>query len=409
MMKQLAGINRRDLMGIMGRFGMTSTLLAASGLTGVVSAPTLARAAEQTQAKRNAVPPKFQFRYGGAGYNADSLRIVHVGCLDFIREVEALSNGAIRVEFIGNNQICNELDCVKKTQQGIIDIFTSATQNASNGAPYYNVLDFAYLFPSRSAFYHFFYHPKSEALLREPLRKRHGIQFLFTMFEARGLMMGLKYKDRPTISTLAELQGTKNRVTGTQLGRITMELLGLNPVPVAWEETLDGLKQGLIDGAETWSSAVVAFNMTPVVSQAVELGMFAGLEHAAMSTKSFDKLGSELQSVVLEAAYITQVRIQAAHEAALTNVVGATNPPTEGTVFQKMGVRVAMLSDAELEKAEKMASPEFVPGPWEQWRERLNGWSGGHDVFKEIHAIAREIPRKTPAQDVAPRRWWQSA
>ena len=49
--------------------------------------------------------------------------------------------------------------------------------------------------------------------------------------------------------------GTKNRVTGTQLGRIAMTLLKLNPTPIAWEETLDGLKQGLIDGAETWMGA----------------------------------------------------------------------------------------------------------------------------------------------------------
>ena len=41
--------------------------------------------------------------------------------------------------------------------------------------------------------------------------------------------------------------------------------MNLNPVPIAWEETLDGLKQGLVDGAETWSSATAFANMGPVV------------------------------------------------------------------------------------------------------------------------------------------------
>ena len=39
-----------------------------------------------------------------------------------------------------------------------------------------------------------------------------------------------------------------------------------------------------------------------------------------------------------------------------------------------------------------MCSPEFQPKPWEEWRERLNKMSGGQDVYKEIYAIAREIP-----------------
>jgi len=54
-----------------------------------------------------------------------------------------------------------------------------------------------------------------------------------------------------------------------------------------------------------------------------------------------------------------------------------------------------------------MCSPEFVPKPWEQWRERLNKWSGGHDTYKEIYDIAREIPADIPAVNVPPRRWWK--
>ncbi|WP_232312667.1 hypothetical protein [Enterovibrio coralii] len=54
----------------------------------------------------------------------------------------------------------------------------------------------------------------------------------------------MKWKDKPLVTSVDQLAGTKNRVTGTQLGRIAMQLMNLNPVPIAWEETLDGLKQG---------------------------------------------------------------------------------------------------------------------------------------------------------------------
>jgi TRAP-type C4-dicarboxylate transport system substrate-binding protein len=271
------------------------------------------------------------------------------------------------------------------------------------------VLDYAYMFPGRAAQYYFLYHPASQKILRDPMRNKHGIQFLFSHAELRGIQLGLKWKDKPTVKSVEELAGTKNRVTGTQLGRIAMELMNLNPVPIAWEETLDGLKQGLIDGAETWMSAVAYANMSPVVSQCVDLRFFCGTEHTAMNAKVFDGLGGALQDAVMESAYLSQVHVQAANEAALVNTVGASNPQKPNTIFAQNDVRVADISDAEIAKAEQMCSPEFQPKAWEKWRERLNGWAGGIDTYTEVHKIAREIPKDTLAENVEPRRWWKTS
>ena len=404
---KLNNISRRDLMRLAKRYGLSSTLLAAGGLTGAISLPRLAEAANSTYEKRFGGKAKHTLKFGAAGFNENNLLIERAGCLQFVNDLEERTDGAIRVEFIGNNQICGQLNCVKKTQQGIIDIYAASTQNSAGGAPYLNVLDYAYMFPSRAAQYHFLYHPESQRILRDPMRKRHGIEFLFSHAELRGIMLGLKWKDAPTVTSVEQLAGTKNRVTGTQLGRIAMNLMQLNPVPIAWEETLDGLKQGLIDGAETWMSAVAYANMSPVVSQCVDLRFFCGTEHTAMNGKVFDGLGGELQDAVKESSYLAQVHVQAAHEASLVNTVGASNPQKPNTIFAKNSVRVADISEAEKKKAEEMCSPEFQPEPWEQWRERINGWAGGIDTYSEIYKIAREIPTDTLAENVEPRRWWK--
>lgn len=405
---KLSAVSRRDLFRLAATYGWSSTLLAAGGLTGSVTLARLAEAANSTYSKRFAKEPKFTLKFGAAGFNETNLLIERAGCLQFVNDLEERTDGEIRIEFIGNNQICGQLNCVKKTQQGIVDIYAASTQNSAGGAPYLNVLDYAYMFPNRASQYYFMYHPKSEQILREPLRKKHGVQFLFTHAELRGIQLGLKWEDKPTVTSVEQLAGTKNRVTGTQLGRIAMELMNLNPVPIAWEETLDGLKQGLIDGAETWMSAVAYANMSPVVSQCVDLKFFCGTEHTAMNAAVFDKLGGTLQDAVMESAYLSQVHVQAANEAALVNTVGASNPQKPNTIFAKNNVRVAELSDAEIKKAEEMCSPEFQPKAWEQWRERLNGWAGGIDTYKEIYDIAREIPKDTLAENVEPRRWWKS-
>jgi|TARA_B110000503_G_scaffold106824_1_gene159563 TRAP-type C4-dicarboxylate transport system substrate-binding protein len=405
-MKKGTPLDRRGFMSIVGRYGFTSTALAITGIVGPLTLEGVGRAAAATSDARSAATPLMTLKFGASGFNESNLKIQESGQLWFAQELEKRSNGALKIEFIGSNAICNQLDCVKKTQQGIVDLFTASTQNSAGSAPYYNVLDFAYMFPSRAAQHHFLYSKKSEALLREPMRRLHNIQFLYSHCELRGLMMGKKFQDKPLVTSIDDLAGTKNRVTGTQLGRIAMQLMNLNPVPIAWEETLDGLKQGLIDGAETWMGAAAYANMAPVLSQAVDLKFFCGTEHTAMNFKTFQKLPPKIQDIVMETSFDAQQYTQQRQEKALIDVVGAVANPGKDTVFGKAGVRVAILSDAEILKAEKMCSPEYNPKPWEEWRERLNKMSGGRDVYKEIYDIAREIPKNMNAVDVTPNRWW---
>lgn len=405
---KLNQISRRDLFRVAGRYGLSSTLLAAGSFGGAMSLANLATAAESTYDKRFAKPAKHTLKFGASGFNAQNLLIERAGALEFARDLESRTDGEICVDFIGDNQICGQTSCVEKTQQGITDIYAASTQNSAGGAPYLNVLDYAYMFRNRADQYHFLYSPKSQALLRDPYEKRHGLKFLFSHAELRGIQLGLKWEDRETVTSIDQLAGTKNRVTGTQLGRIAMEALNLNPVPVAWEETLDGLKQGLIDGAETWASAVAYANMAPVVSQSVHLNFFCGTEHTAMSASVFDSLSGDLQDAVMESAYLTQVHVQAANEAALVKTVGQSEPQLPDTIFAKNNVRNAFLSAAEIRKAEEMCSPEFQPQLWEQWRERLNGWAGGIDTYQEIYDEVRTIDGNTLPENVEPRRWWKA-
>ena len=400
-------ISRRDLFKVAGQYGMSSTLLAAGTFGGAMSVANLAAAAESSYEKRFANEPKYTLKMGAAGFNTRNLLVERAGVLEFLRDLESRTDGLVRVEFIGDNQICNQLSCVEKTQQGIVDMYAASTQNSAGGAPYLNVLDYAYMFRSRADQYHFLYSPKSQEVLRDPFEKMHGLKFLFSHAELRGIQLGLSWEDRETVTSIEQLNGTKNRVTGTQLGRIAMQALGLNPVPIAWEETLDGLKQGLIDGAETWASAVAYANMSPVVSQCVDLRFFCGTEHTAMSASVFDSMEPEIQDAIMESAYLAQVHVQAANEAALVNTVGFSTPQLEGTIFAENNVRIASLSDAEIKKAEEMCSPEYQPALWEEWRERINGWAGGIDTYQEIYDEVRTNPH-TLAENVEPRRWWKA-
>ena len=131
----------------------------------------------------------------------------------------------------------------QETQQGIIDLYAASTQNSAGGAPYYNVLDYAYMFPSRAAQYYFLSMPGSQKVLRDRCASAIIWNSCSVHAELRGIQLGNKWKGKDLVTSVTELAGTKNRVTGTQLGRIAMELMNLNPTPIAWAETLDGLSK----------------------------------------------------------------------------------------------------------------------------------------------------------------------
>lgn len=401
-------LSRRDFLRIAGRYGLTATLFAAAGLHGRVSAADLARSAAGVQEKR-AGRAVTVLRFGAANLNADLLRLQQSGQLWFATELERRSEGALRVEFIGDNRACTQDDCARAAMRGDVDIFAAATQNSAASVPYYAVLDFPYLFPSRAALHHFFYHPASEHLLREPLRRHHDIHFLYSHCELRGLMLGSRWRHAPAITSLGQLFGSTHRVSATPFSRIALILMGMNPTRITWEQTLEHLRTGRLDGVETTASAVAQPEIAAVVSQAVELRFMAGTQHTAMRYSTFLRLPGRLQDLVMETAFAAQQFTQRENELALRHVVGAQPDPGAGTAFRRWNIRVVEPPGEALQEAEARCAPHANPGPWKSWRERLNRASGGHDVYEEIRAIARQVPADLPAEAVPPRRWWLSA
>lgn len=400
-----AGVSRRDFGRIAKTFGLTSTYVALGGITGMVSTEAFAQAVKSAYDRRLKTPAKHTLRMGSI-YNDNHVLVQRAGAYDFIRDLEDRTDGAIRINFLNAGAVCVEERCIQQAMQGVLDIGTSSTQNASGVAPWLNALDFPYMFQSAGQIYHFFYSPESEALFRKQYRERHGMEFLFTLAEMRNLYMGSKWKDKPAITSVKQLAGTKNRVTNTQLGRIAMQLMGLNPVPVAWVETLDAMKSGLIDGMETWTSAMTAFNITPVVTQYVGLKFIPGTGHTAMRRQTFEKLGPELQAAVRESSYFTQRTVQLSNEAGLLQISGEVPNPPKDSIIGRTGMKMNFFTADALKEAEEIASPKKPE--YNTWHEQLNKIAG-YSVYEKMLPVARAYPADKLAIDVEPRRWWQSA
>ncbi len=102
-------ISRRDLFKVAGRYGLSSTLIAAGAAGGLLTTSSLGQAAESTYKKRFGKKAKHTLKFGASGFNARNLLIERAGALFFAQDLEERTDGEIRIEFIGDNQICGQL------------------------------------------------------------------------------------------------------------------------------------------------------------------------------------------------------------------------------------------------------------------------------------------------------------
>ncbi len=348
---------------------------------------------------------KYKLRCG-TSVSKKTEEVMKFGVWEFAEDVARRSDGEIQIEVLGGASICGEVNCHQKVAGKTIDLSIGSSQNAAPTFPYNNVLDYAYLWPSRASIFHFLYSPKSEQVFRKTVREKYGIEWLYSHVELRNVFLGLKFKDRPLLKRPDDIRGAKLRITGSQMGRIALTQFGANPVPVAWEETLEGLKSGLLDGQETWSSAAASFGMGAVLSQEIWVEFFAGLGHMYTRAEVIDRMPGPLQEAFREAAFGAQQWTQKNNEEALVKIVGITDPAPPGTLWAKQGVKISKLTKTERLAWEELASPQHNPKPWEEWRDKLTKIAG-FDAYPELYKLAREIPEETPATAVKPRRWWK--
>ena len=401
-------ITRREFTRLVSMFSFTAAFGGLETLAFANQIPTfekLKRKAEKIHLAQAKLKPEYVIRMGVSGFLPKIEKIMPVGHSKFGEELTKRTNGRIKVEIFGGNSLCTEMSCPQKLMAGTIHISSSSTQNAAHTFKFLNALDFPYLFPSRAAVNYFMYSKTSEKYFREVLRKLYDIEFLWTSPELRNIYLGAKYKDKPRVRVPKQIEGAKIRVTGTDLGRIGLEQMGVNPIPLNWSETLEGLRSGVVDGMETCSCATAAFNMAPVVSQDVGIGFITCTECSLISYSFLKKLPTKLQEVIYETAYDMQKFTQMETERALVEKVGYQDPPRSGTVYSKYGVRVNLLNKEELMEWKKMADPRVNPEPYKEWRGKLDKMCG-FDVYEVYSKCAQEIPEDTPAQEVKPQRWW---
>ena len=210
-------------------------------------------------------------------------------------QIEALSEGKIRVKQYPSAQLGQEKDTILATMFGAIDINRINAAPLGNIATELQVLSLPYLFRDKDHMYKVLEGEIGEQLLSY-LTPHNLVGLAFLDSGARSF-----YTKKP-INTLSDMKGLKIRVQNTDMFVTMMDLLGANATPMSFGQVYESLLTGVIDGAENnWPSYVSTRHFEAAKYYTLDQHSMVP-EIILMSKETWDELTDEQQKLIKNAA-----------------------------------------------------------------------------------------------------------
>lgn len=163
-----------------------------------------------------------------------------------IELVEKESGGKIKFERFYGGVLGDEQSTVKQLRSGEIQIGVLAAGNLTPFAPKATLIILPYIFPKREDSYKLFRNTAFMKEFNEAIARQSKTRPLAWLTGGYRVLTNSK---RP-IRNIQDMQGLKWRVPPVELQLAAFRSWGVEPLPLAWIETFNGLQQGVIDGQE---------------------------------------------------------------------------------------------------------------------------------------------------------------
>ena len=167
----------------------------------------------------------------------------------FASLVAERSGGKLRIELFADGQLGQEVELLNLASSGALDFVKASATVVERFAPQYHVLNLPFLFRDRAHARAVRSSPIGQEILASTTPK--GLIGL-TFYEAGSRSFyGRKPIDHPD-----DLKGLKIRVQPSATMARLLDLLGAQPIQLAWDLTYSALQTGIVDGAENSISAL---------------------------------------------------------------------------------------------------------------------------------------------------------
>ncbi len=173
----------------------------------------------------------------------------------FAELVKERTNGEYIIEIYPNGTLGGEADMLESMSMGMLDMGIITAGPFVNYSAMMGVLDMPFLFASNEEAY-------------KILDGEIGKELLDTLEDAN--LKGLAYAERgfrnitnsvKPVANAADVAGLKLRVMENEIYTATFKALGVNAVPMNWQDTLTALQQGTVEGQENPINVIWSYKM----------------------------------------------------------------------------------------------------------------------------------------------------
>ena len=216
--------------------------------------------------------------------------------LKFAELVKEKTNGTVIIEVYLDAMLGTENETIDQVQAGTLDFARINTSALVSTADSVGVFSLPYIFTSTDHKYKVL-DGEIGKNISEGLAKYNMIGLEYWEAGSRNF-----YTTKKPVTSVADLKGMKIRVQQSDVAIKMVELLGAAATPMAYGEVYQGLQTGVIDGAENDFVSYYTSGHYEVSKNFTLDGHMAPPAMVLMSKTSWDKMDTEQQTAVREAA-----------------------------------------------------------------------------------------------------------
>lgn len=233
-------------------------------------------------------------------HNLERSHVVHQAFEYMAKEVKQLSDGKMTIRIYPGSQMGSARETMELLQNGALDMTKGSASDLESFDSVYAIYNLPYLFKDQAHFNKVVFGDVGKEIMTSSKDKG--------FFSLAAYVAGTRsfYAKKP-ITKPEDLKGLKIRVQASPTTLKMIELMGGAPTPISFGEVYTAMQQGVVDGAE---------NNVPswVQTRHIEIAkIFSEDEHASIpdflvvSSKTWSKLTTDQQQILIKAAKDSEV------------------------------------------------------------------------------------------------------
>lgn len=216
--------------------------------------------------------------------------------LRFAQLMEAYTKGEVKIHLFPNGQLGSEQETVQNCRLGTLDYSIVAINNITPFSPTVGVFTLPYLILSLDDAVKLTQGPIGQKLAENTIRDA-GVRLLGWAYSGFRVLTNSK---RP-VRTLKDLKGLVIRVPKNAIMIASYKSWGVNPTPMAWDETFTALQQKVVDGQDNPYITNYVMKFYEVQKYITNIRYVFSLEPLMISEALFQKQSPEMQKTILRA------------------------------------------------------------------------------------------------------------